>query len=211
MTKTIARFLSLWLASSLLISCHSHYRSTAYSYVTPKQLSDGLPVDAMYNNDMDTDKIVALTKLILDNTYPNIHSMLILRHGKLIYENYFAGEDEVAGKGYAGYVNHTIDDLHDCRSVSKSFTSACIGIALKQGFIKSIDEPIFSYFKEYAKYFDSAKRKITIRNLLTMTSGLDWNEKVSYLDSDNSETQMDRCDDPITYILSRKLTSTPGT
>jgi CubicO group peptidase (beta-lactamase class C family) len=211
MSKVIARFLSLWLASSVLISCHRHYRSTAYSYVTPKQLSDGLPVDAMYNNRMDTGKIVALTKLILADKYPNIHSMLILRHGKLIYENYFAGEDEIVGKRYAGYVDHTIDDLHDCRSISKSFTSACIGIALKQGFIKSIDEPIFLYFSEYAKYFDPAKRKITIRNLLTMTSGLEWDEEISYLDPKNSEIQMDRNDDPIAFILSRKLTSTPGT
>src|SRR5471030_3134598 len=169
MTKATGGFLAFVLASSVLISCHSHYRSTTYSYVKPKQLSDGLPVDAMYNNGMDTGRVVALTKLILADKYPNIHSMLILRHGKLIYENYFAGEDEIVGKGHAGYVDHTIDDLHDCRSVSKSFTSACIGIAVKQGFIKSIDEPIFSYFKEYAEYFDPAKRKITIRNLLTMT------------------------------------------
>ena len=209
MVKAITVFLAF--VSFVLFSCHSHHRSTAYSYVEPKQLSDGLPVDAMYNNGMDTGRIVALTKLILADKYPNIHSMLILRHGKLIYENYFAGEDEVHGGTPVGYVNHSIDDLHDCRSMSKSFTSACIGIALKQGLIKSIDEPIFTYFREYAKYFDSAKRKITIRNLLTMTSGLEWNEKITYLDSDNSETQMDRSDDPISYILSRNLTSTPGT
>jgi len=211
MTKAISGFLAFVLASSALLSCHSHYRSTAYSYVTPKQLSDGLPVDAMYNNGMDTGKIVALTKLILADKYPNIHSMLILRHGKLIYENYFAGEDEIVGKGPAGYVDHTIDDLHDCRSVSKSFTSACIGIAIKQGFIKSIDEPIFPYFKEYTKYFDAAKRKITIRHLLTMTSGLKWDENTSYLDPKNSEIQMDGSDDPVQFILSRKLTSVPGT
>lgn len=211
MTKATTHFLSLLLAFTILISCHSHYRSTVYSYVKPKQLSDGLPVDAMYNNGMDTGRIVALTKLILADKYPNIHSMLIIRRGKLIYENYFAGEDEVHGGTPVGYVNHTIDDLHDCRSISKSFTSACIGIAVRHGYIKSIDEPIFPYFKEYAKYFDPGKRKITIRNLLTMTSGLEWNEKISYRDSDNSETQMDRSDDPISFILSRKLTSVPGT
>ena len=209
--KLIARFLTFLLASSVLFSCHSHYRSAAYSYVKPNQISDELPVDAMYNNGMDTGKIVALTKLILDNTYPNVHSMLILRHGKLIYENYFAGEDEIVGKGRAGYVDHTIDDLHDCRSVSKSFTSACIGIAIKQGFIKSIDEPIFSYFPEYAKYFDEGKRKITMRHLLTMTSGLQWDENTPYLDPKNSEIQMDVSDDPVQFILSRKLTSVPGT
>jgi CubicO group peptidase (beta-lactamase class C family) len=159
---------------------------------------------------MDTGKIVALTKLILADKYPNIHSMLILRHGKLIYENYFAGEDEIVSKGHAGYVDHTIDDLHDCRSISKSFTSACIGIAVKQGFIKSIDEPIFAYFPEYAKYFDPAKRKITIRHLLTMTSGLEWDEK-TFLDPKNSELQMDKSANPIAFILNRKVVSAPGT
>jgi len=206
-TKKITRFLIFAAALFYLVACHqSHYRSTSYSYVQPTQLDDGLPVAPMYNEGMDTGKIVTLTKQILADTFTNIHSMLICRHGKLIYENYFAGED-----GDAGYVNHTIDDLHDCRSVSKSFTSACIGIAVKQGLIKSIDEPIFSYLREYEKYFDSAKRKITIRNLLTMTSGLEWDEKITYLDHKNTEIQMDGSDDPISFILSRKLTSTPGT
>lgn len=212
MTKATTRFLSFLLASAVLISCHSHYRSTAYHYARPVQLSDGIPTDDLYNVGIDTGKIVALTELVLDNTYPNIHSMLILRHGKLVYENYFAGEDVTAGKGYAGYINHTIDDLHDCRSISKSFTSACIGIAVKQGFIKSIDEPIFSYFPEYAKYFEAAKRKITIRNLLTMTSGLEWNELIiNYDDPKNNFGQMNASQDPIAFILSRKLIATPGT
>ncbi|HZY39052.1 MAG TPA: serine hydrolase [Mucilaginibacter sp.] len=209
MAKATCVFFVFVLASFVLISCHRHYRSAAYSYVKPKQLSDGLPVDAMYDNGMDTGKIVALTKLILADKYPNIHSMLILRHGKLIFENYFAGED-VDDAMPVGYVNHTIDGLHDCRSISKSFTSACIGIAIKQGFIKSIDEPIFPYFPEYAKYFDAAKRKITIRNLLTMTSGLQFDE-TDYSDPKNSYFQMRASDDPIKYVLSCKLTSAPGT
>jgi CubicO group peptidase (beta-lactamase class C family) len=199
------------LVSCSLLNCNSHNRSTAYSYAKPEELFDGIPVDVMYNEGIDTGKIVTLTKQILDNTYPNIHSLLILRHGKLLYENYFAGEDEILGGAPVGYVNHAIDSLHDCRSVSKSFTSACVGVAVRQGFIKSIDEPIFLYFKEYEKYFDEAKRKITIRNLLTMTSGLEWDEKISYLDPQNSESQMDRSDDPISFILSRKLASDPGT
>lgn len=210
-TKTITQCLVFAAALFYLVACHQpHYRSTSYSYVQPTQLDDELPVAPMYNEGMDTSKIVAITKLILADTFPNIHSMLILRHGKLIYENYFAGEDEIVGKGKVGYVDHTVGDLHDCRSVSKSFTSACIGIAIKQGFIKSIYEPIYSYFPEYAKYFDSAKQKITIRHLLTMTSGLDWDENTPYLDLKNTEIQMDGSDDPISFILSRKLTSTPG-
>ena len=150
-TKTLSLFLVFAVALFNLAACHQfHYRSTFYSYIQPKQLPHRLSVDSMYNVGMDTDRIVALTKLIPDNTYPNIHTLLIRRHCKLVYENYFAGEDEIMGGAPVGYVNHTIDDLHDCRSVSKSFTSACVGIAIKQGFIKNMDKPMFTYFKEYA-------------------------------------------------------------
>ncbi len=107
--KAIAFFLSFVLVSSILLSCHSHYRSAEYSYVIPRQLADGLPVDAMYNEGMDTGKIIALTKMILADSFPNIHSMLICRHGKLIYENYFAGEDEIDDGSPLGYINQTID------------------------------------------------------------------------------------------------------
>ncbi|QDZ61999.1 hypothetical protein EVD20_02535 [Elizabethkingia bruuniana] len=67
---------------------------------------------------MDTVQIINLTKLILSDTIPNIHSLLILKDNKLVYENYFAGDDEIVGKKL-GYVEHGIEDLHDCRSMSK--------------------------------------------------------------------------------------------
>lgn len=190
-----------------LLSCHPS-PSRNYHYIKPVQLADGLHVDNLSDVGIDTNRIVALTRMIMDNLYPNIHSMLILRHGKLVYENYFPGQDIV--NGHFVYIEHAMNDLHDCRSISKSFTSACIGIAVRQGFIKSIDGSIFPYFKEYEQYFDAEKRKITIRHLLTMTSGLDWNENLSYLDPQNTECQMDRSTDPIAFTLSRKLSSAPG-
>ena len=212
MRKKNFYYLLFGLTLLLLSDCkRSHYRSTAYSYSKPQELDDSLQTDNMYSAGMDTGRIVKLTQLILADSFPNIHSLLVFRGNKLIYENYFAGTDEHSGKGYVGYVNHTIDDLHDCRSISKSFTSACIGIAVRQGLIRSIDEPIFSYFPEYAKYFDSTKRKITIRHLLTMTSGLEWDETISYNDPKNSEIQMDGSSDPIEFILSRPMAAEPGT
>ncbi len=197
----------------ILCSCrHRHHsRSTDYTYSAPTQLGDGLQTASLGAVGMDTAKIVAMTKLILADTFPNIHSLLIFKDNKLVYENYFAGEDYVTGKGEVGYVDHTREDLHDVRSVTKSFNGACIGIAVQQGRIKSIDEPIYPYFPTYAKYFDSVKRKITIRHLLTMTSGLEWDEKTTYVDPKNSEVQMDGSKDPIGFILSRPMAAEPGT
>ena len=184
-------------------------RSSVYHYSTPIQLKDGIEIGNLSEEKMDSVKIIELTTLILKDSYPNIHSLLIVRNNKLVYENYFAGKDEIIGKKL-GYVEHTMDDLHDIRSISKSVTSACIGIAIKQGLIKNIDEPVFQYFKNYEKYFDTTKKKISIRHLLTMTSGLEWDEDISYRDLRNSELQMDMSNDPIKYILSRNSVCQPG-
>jgi len=211
MKKSAFKTILLGYGLTLVAGCGCyHFRSSDYTYEVPKQLSDGINVSTLGIEKMDTSKIVELTKLILADTFPNIHSLLIIRNNKLVYENYFAGSDYLPEKGKYNYMNHTIDELHDCRSISKSITGACIGLAVKQGFIKDIDEPIFPYFPAYSKYFDSTKRKITIRNLLTMTSGLEWDEKISYSDSKNTEVQMDRSQDPIDFILSRPMVGEPG-
>ena len=184
------------------------FGSTKYVYSIPQNLHDGINIGNA--SDIDTTKIIALTESILKQEFPNFHSLLIAKNSKLIYENYFSGTDEIIGKKL-GYINHAIDDLHDCRSISKSITSLCIGIAIDQGLIKSLDEPIIQYFPEYENYFDAQKRQITIKHLLTMTAGFEWNEDISYRDLKNSELQMDISSDPIKYILSRQIISSPGT
>lgn len=201
----------LILISFLLMSCHqTHERATNYAYRKPIQQLDGIKVDFLFNREIDTTKIVSLTKQILSDSIPNIHSVLIVKDNQLVYENYFAGEDEKVGSEL-GYMEHSINDLHDCRSVTKSVTSACIGIAIKKGIIKNIDAPIYPYFKKYQNRFDTLKRKITIRHLLTMTSGLEWNEEVSYRDPRNTEIGMDTSSDPIDFILGQPMVSAPGT
>lgn len=202
---------TLMLSVLTLLGCGQiPIRSTNYSYQKPQQIEDGLKTDNPQSVGMDTIQIIALTKLILADSFPNIHSLLIYKDNKLVYENYFAGKDQISSKNL-GYVEHHPEDLHDCRSISKSIVSACIGIAIKQDLIKSIDEPIFNYFPEYEKHLDSAKSKITIRHLLTMTSGLEWNEMGSYGNFFNSETQMNIRFNPIKYILKQDIVSEPGT
>ncbi len=203
-------YLLISFALLTLFSCEqAPIRSTTYSYTQPVQMGDNIPVGHLAYSGIDTAQIALLTKLILSDTFPNIHSLLILKDGKLLYENYFAGKDERIGKKL-GYINHTIDDLHDCRSISKSITAACVGIAARKGLI-NIDEPIYPYFNQYQEKFDAQKKTITIRHLLTMTSGLKWNEDVSYRDPRNTELRMDMSSDPIGFILGRPMVSEPGT
>ena len=79
---------------------------------------------------------------------------------------------------------------------------------MKNKIISNIDDPIKKYFPEI---LDSVKSTITIRHLLTMTSGFEWNEIGSYASFFNNETQMDLRLNPIKYILHRSIVSNPGT
>ena len=145
---------------------------------------------------------------IANGTYPNIHSILISHNGKLAYEKYWTGSDQKFGKSI-GVITHGTDSLHSCRSVTKSVTSACVGIALQQGKIKSINQKIFEFFPEHSSQDTGLKSKITIKDLLTMTAGFQWNE-ADLGSATSSETLMGNAPDPIAYILSLPMAKTPG-
>jgi CubicO group peptidase (beta-lactamase class C family) len=171
---------------------------------------DGLSLGRMPEEGIDTVVIRQLETEIQNGAYPNIHSLLIARHNKLVYEQYWPGMDEHYG-GARGMMAHGKDSLHDMRSVSKSIVSACIGIAIAQGKIKGVGAPVLSFFPEYARLDTGIRSSLTIRDLLTMSSGLDWNENIPYSDPRNSEIAMDRSNDPIEYVLSQPFVRRPGT
>ena len=99
-------------------------------------------VDSVVINRIDT--------AVRNGTYPNIHSLLIVRDEKLVYENYWPGKDQSWGDDLGVRIQGK-DSLHDIRSISKSIVSACIGIAIEQGKIKSVDQKVFDFFPEYKK------------------------------------------------------------
>jgi CubicO group peptidase (beta-lactamase class C family) len=158
---------------------------------------------------IDSTTITSLDSVIEKGIYPNIHSLLIARNNKLVHEKYWNGKDQDWGFDL-GVVVHTKDSLHDIRSISKSIVSACIGIALEQGRIKSVDQKVFDFFPEYAKFDTGLKLELSIKHLLTMSSGLVWNEDVPYDNPENSEIKMTRSSDPIAYVLSQPMDFPPG-
>jgi len=177
--------------------------------IKPLNLNDGIKTGTLSEVRMDTSVVNELTNQIIAGYYPNIHSLLIYKDNKLAYENYFKGKDQYRGKDL-GVIEHSINDLHSMRSISKSVVSACIGIAITQGKIKNVDQKVFDFFKEYAAYDTGMIKGLSIKHLLTMTAGLKWNEEVPYDNPENSEIKMNQSADPIDFILSRSMTSLPG-
>jgi len=187
----------------------------AYSYRLPNQMEDGFEVGRLNQANMDVNLLESAVDDINNGTYGEIHSMLIYKDGKLIFEEYFPGHDNKwDGPNFHGnWVNWDVDRRHNIHSAGKSITSACIGIAIDQGFIESVDQSIFDYLPEHQHLNTASKDQITIEHLLTMTSGLAWDEwGSSYASEDNDVIALwFDCEDPIACILEKPLVSEPGT
>jgi CubicO group peptidase (beta-lactamase class C family) len=138
---------------------------------------------------------------------------VIIKDGKLVFEEYFPG-DKFNLAEYTGDQGFDRDDTHNLCSVTKSFTSALVGIAIDQGLIQSVDKKVFDFFPELADLMTDAPHKsdLTIEHLLTMTSGIEWDDETyPYSDPRNDLHQMFINRNPMRYILSKDITVTPGT
>ncbi|MBS1755689.1 MAG: serine hydrolase [Bacteroidetes bacterium] len=193
------------IACLILTSCCSSSRTNR----SQKNVGSGIITDGLIKVNADSLKLTELNTAIASDSFPNTHSILLMKDDVLFYENYFEGCDQNNGK-QLGLVSHNANTLHDCRSITKTVVSACIGIAIKKGLISSVDERVKKYFPEYADFFEGQKDNITIKHLLTMTSGLAWNEHTSYANPFNSEIQMNLRKNPVKYVLKQKLEFDPA-
>ena len=205
--RNIKVFTGTVFITVLAIGCRQ--ASDKNSNILETRNSD-ISISTLEDVGLDRQIITELVDSIKTGFYPNRHSLLIYKDDKLVLEDYFSGHDEIWGTDI-GIVEYNDTLLHDMRSVSKSIVSACIGIAISQGKIKSVDQPIFDFFEDYKQYNNQGREALTIKHLLTMTSGLKWNEDIPYSNPENSEIQMNRSGDAIGYVLSRELITEPGT
>lgn len=144
----------------------------------------------------------------------NIHSVLVARDGKLVFERYFRGSDEIPGRIYGRRVEDVTfdaDTLHDMKSVSKSVASLAVGIAIDRGLVGSINEPIFSFFPELSDLRSPEKDRIQLVHALTMSMGLRWEEATPATgDENNDEARMNRARDACRYVLGLGATAPAG-
>ncbi|GAA3584954.1 serine hydrolase [Snuella lapsa] len=178
----------------LLISTVSHGQNP-YTYSQPKQLGDGWQTNHLKSKGIDSTLIYKLFDQI-NGTDHNLHSVVLVKNNQLVLEEYFN--------------DHEADQPHDLRSASKSIRSILLGIAIDNGFIYNINDPIAKYLKIPVpqKHLDVRKEEITIKHLLTMSSGLDcndWDNK-----SKGQEDKVYKKKDWLQYTLDLPMVNTPG-
>ena len=175
----------------------------------PATLSDEWDVATLDAVGLDPATLCAIGPRFQAWQEADVHSVLVARHGKLVYERYFTGLDERLGHS-VGTVAFNAKTKHDLRSITKSVVSLLLGIAIGKGQIAGVEQKVMPLLPDYADLRTAETDKITIRDLLTMSLGFAWNEDLPYNNPDNSEIQMDTAADPVRYILSRPVEAPPG-
>ena len=115
-----------------------------YTYQIPEKITDGWETSSLEEEGVNSENIVELIEDILNEIYINVHSVLLVKNGKLILEEYFYGYDR-----------HTI---HGIMSSAKSVTSILIGIAVDNGIIDNVDKKSHSRFE--SKVFSKNRKKV---------------------------------------------------
>jgi len=193
---------------------------TALAYAGPREgcgvpvaRDDGWPV-ASVNEDKLIDRGAICRMADRLSSTANVHAVLVARGGKLLFERYFRGSDEIPGRIYGRRVENVTfdaDTLHDMKSVSKSVASLAIGIAIDRGLIGSINEPIFSFFPELSDLRSPEKERIQLLHALTMSMGLKWVEATPATgDFNNDEARVHMAWDPCRYVLGLPVTAPAG-
>jgi CubicO group peptidase (beta-lactamase class C family) len=180
----------------------------------PVSRDDGWPVTSVNEEKpIDRDALCRMADRLAASSTANVHSVLVARGGKLVFERYFRGSDEIPGRIYGRRVENVtfdVDTLHDMKSVSKSVASLVVGIAIDRGLIRSVNEPIFSFFPELSDLRSPEKERIQLLHALTMSMGLKWVEATPANEGNNDEERMHRAWDPCRYVLGLAATAPAG-
>ena len=151
-----------------------------------------------------------------------VDSMLVIRHGSVVFDKSYPHDYDslFVGKGASGLYNYydpawhpywKHGELHTMQSVSKSFTSALVGIAIRRGEIPGVDAKVMPYFSAFKTRPDPRRDALTLRDVLTMTTGIQWDESSSsYTNAKNNCAEMEATDDWIQYVLDQPMAFEPG-
>lgn len=204
--RSLSLRLMTWLALGWLGAMPSLAAET--SCAVPANIGDGWEVSTPRSSGFDAQALCAVLAGVKSGE-ANIHSVIVERHGRLVAELYRRGPDTsmkfLLGLNlFASNADFGPATLHDIRSVSKSVIGLLVGIAKQKGEIKSLAIPVLDFYPEYADLRSPERDAINLEHLLTMSSGLQWDEDAL----PNDETRMFW--KPYRYVLARPLTAKPG-
>jgi CubicO group peptidase (beta-lactamase class C family) len=181
---------------------------------------------------IDAKALAAFDAEIASGKFGHVDSFTIVRHGKLAFERRYAHDyDKIYGEmaksksalnphdltGPYNYYSswwhpwHQRGDLHTLQSVTKTITSIVIGVARQKKEFPDLDTPVMNFFDaSKVANVDDRKRRMTIRHLLTMSAGLEWNESLPYSDPNNTGIAMEASYDWVKYTIDRPMAHEPG-
>jgi CubicO group peptidase (beta-lactamase class C family) len=225
---------ALLVPAAPVASDRAHAQSNCKKPVATSTASaKGWVKDQPANVGLDEKSLLALDSDLAAGKYSLVDSVGVYRCGKVVFErNYDHDYGQIYGKeaksrgplnarltgpynyfdpAWHPYFHGT--DLHSMQSVSKTVSSVILGIAKTRGDFKAnLDTPLLHYFDvSKVKNVDDRKRRITLRHVLTMTTGLDWNEdNVPYDDPRSDSSRMEATDDWVQYVIDRPMAQEPG-
>jgi CubicO group peptidase (beta-lactamase class C family) len=213
-------------AAALLVLLHG------FSQPAAAQAKSDWPTTTPKEMGINQGQLDDLSNDIGAGKYGLIDSMLVARCGKAVYEKTYQHDyGQIYGERAKteGPLNHDLhgpynyfstdfhpyyhgSDMHTMQSVSKTVTSVTIGLARTHNdFSAPLDAPILNYLgvKKIAN-LDERKKKITLRDLLTMTAGIEWHEDLPYDDPKNSADVMEASHDWVQYVIDQPMAAEPG-
>jgi CubicO group peptidase (beta-lactamase class C family) len=180
----------------LLHSSADLHAQTVAGYSTPEGATDGWSTASAGSQGVSAERLLAMESRIRSGEFKKIASVLVARHGKLVYEAYFGGSDAAT--------------LMNTRSATKTVASILVGIAIDKGLVAGVDAPILRFFpdKQPVQSPDPRKEQITIEDFLTMSSLLECDDENQF--SRGNEERMYLVEDWIQFTLDLPIRGFPA-
>lgn len=171
--------------TSITASDRDYWPTEGWQYSTPEEQG------------MDSTRLQEMMDYI-DEANVAIQGIVIVRNGYIVHE------------AYPGTV-YNENSTHLLYSVTKSFTSSLVGIAIDQGYIDNVSIPMLSFFPDYEiTNVDERRERITIEHLLTMRSGMFWDENSAPYTSPANGVYQINTGDGVEFMLNSDMVAEPG-
>jgi CubicO group peptidase (beta-lactamase class C family) len=161
---------------------------------------------------VDSSALFRCGKLVFESKYPHDYGQIYGKEAKVKgpLNARLTGPYNYFDPAWHPYYHGT--DMHTMQSVTKTVSAVILGAAIRRGDFKaSLDTPLLHYFDlAKVKNVDERKKRITLRHVLTMTTGMEWIENVAYDDPRNEANLMEASEDWVQYVIDHPMVSEPG-